>query len=386
MKAATTLPEHLPRIDVLRAYAILMVIGVHFCAGTLGLVPWRGDLRAFGLWAAGNYGLVPLTYGWAGVPLFFVISGFCIHYAFLRRGDKPFRAGGFFWRRFARLYPAYLAALFFFILLAEKMDPSQVTLSSVLTHLFLVNNLSVANFATINGVYWSLGVECQFYLLYPLLLWGRKRFGLPRCFAMSLVINLVCWYFITRLSPSPDFQSDPYRSFPLMTWCNWVLGACVAEGMVSGQLCFARPRFFLYLTLLLSVLAVNYRPLIGQAYLFVSAFFAVLLQGYLLDREPLNWREKSLMPIGVISYSLYLWHDPLISPIIGLIGHLSGTAHPTVGILMIVYLPLTCLVLFGIAWISYDLMEKHARRILTRWRKRSPASIVPVELAVLPID
>ncbi len=371
------LPDHFPRIDVLRAYAILMVIGIHFCLSSLHLIEWRGNFRDYtGSWASQYYGMVPLTYGWMGVPLFFVLSGFCIHYACLKRGAELFQAGAFFWRRFVRLYPAYLIALFTFIIVNEVENPWKVTLSGVLSHLFLVNNLAKANFDTINGVYWSLGVEFQFYLLYPLLLWGRKKYGLSSCFVASLVLNFASFLITSWLSPHAKFQSDFYRSFPLMTWCDWVLGACVAEGFVGGKRCFDFPRIFLYLTLVLSLAAMNYRPLIAQAYLFTSAFFAVLLQEYILSKEPLNLREKRLIPIGVISYSLYLWHDPLILPIRSMYNRLLGIDHPTNELLILAYLPLTCLALFLVGGLSYYLLEVQASAILTRWGKRNSAPLL----------
>jgi peptidoglycan/LPS O-acetylase OafA/YrhL len=374
-------PSYLPRIDVLRGYAILMVLGVHFCMGEFGLIGWNGYFRDFNRWSAHNPGLVPLTYGWAGVPLFFVISGFCIHYGFLARPDRNFGAASFFWRRFTRLYPTYFAALLFFVFFQAARTSSYPTVSNIVSHVFLIDNLSQKNFDGIDGPCWSLAVEAQFYLLYPLLLWGRRKLGLSTCFVVSLLLNLACSVVVSRLSPNPAFQSDPYRSFPLMTWCDWILGACVAEGIVTGRPCFSLPRFFLFFALAFSLLAANFRPLIGQAYLFTAPFFAVILQGSVQNCAPLNWREKCLVPFGLVSYSLYLWHSPLMKPLLDLINHLLPASPTRPEILLLIFqLPILTLVLFLVAGLSYYVLEVKARQILTQWgRSFLPRGSGPIQ-------
>ena len=370
------LPAHISRIDVLRAYAILMVFGVHFAVISFGLLKWNGLIRDYiqaGPYA-NNLGLVPLTYGWVGVTLFFVISGFCIHYAFLAQ-ESSWRAGTFFWKRFVRLYPAYLASLVFFIIFDYLEDPSLVTTSGIITHLFLVHNLSPTEFIGINGVYWSLGVECQFYLLYPLLLWGRRKYGLPACLAASLVMNIACYSLFSQIAPNAPFHVDFYRGFPLMTWYSWILGACIAEAFVTGKPCITHAKFFLYLSLGLFLLATNFRPLIGQAFLFASVCFAVVLQEYIAVQKPLNWRERCLVPIGFVSYSLYLWHAPLLEPAQGLIHHFTGLSRSSQGVLLLVYLPLCFAAIFMLSVLSYYVFEVGARKLLTRRRATSMAPL-----------
>ena len=367
LQNSAKLPAHIPRIDVLRAYAIIMVFAIHFASHVFGLVLWNGLFRDYvhsGPYV--NYGLVPFTCGWAGVALFFVISGFCIHYGFLLRKDESLHAGDFFWRRFARLYPAYFISLVTFVIVDYIQDLSLVTTWGIVSHIFLIHNFFANNFTSINGVYWSLGVECQFYLLYPLLLLIRRKYSLSFCLVISLATNMVCYIVFIWLSPNSGSHMDVYRGFPFMIWCDWILGACVAEAFVTGKRCFRHEKFFFHISLGLFLLAINFKPLIGEAFLFASVTFAIILQEYIGVQEPLNWREKCLIPVGLVSYSFYLWHGLFISPMQNLIHHFLGVSEQSIGMLLLAYLPLNFLAIFLFSILSYYVLEIGPRRFLLR--------------------
>ena len=108
--------NHLEIIDLLRGVAILAVFLFHCLGASFGFsqLPWNGLFPGLKV-SATFFALLPCSYGWAGVALFFVISGFCIHLSHIRSGEKGF--GRFFVRRFFRIYPAYLVCVlaFFFI-------------------------------------------------------------------------------------------------------------------------------------------------------------------------------------------------------------------------------------------------------------------------------
>jgi len=92
---------HLLRIDVLRAVAILSVFLLHWFGQAYGTdhLNWNGLLRDPASAPSASFiAFFPLSFGWMGVPLFFVISGFCIHASALKNNEL--RVGRFFWRRF----------------------------------------------------------------------------------------------------------------------------------------------------------------------------------------------------------------------------------------------------------------------------------------------
>ncbi|MDQ2772566.1 MAG: acyltransferase family protein, partial [Bacteroidota bacterium] len=156
--------QHLPKIDVLRGIAILLVFSYHALLVVFGDFEVL-DFTPWWLWVNfGHYSparlalaLTPGGMGTQGVTLFLVISGFLIHWGYLKSGAS-FRAGEFFSRRFWRIYPPYLVALLLF----------GFTLGfgggrSLLAHLTLTHNLSDQTFATINPSFWSLALEAQLY-------------------------------------------------------------------------------------------------------------------------------------------------------------------------------------------------------------------------------
>jgi peptidoglycan/LPS O-acetylase OafA/YrhL len=99
---------HIDFLDPMRGFAILCVFAFHSLSAAFGrdTLPWGAWFRDFTV-PRSFLLLVPATFGWIGVPIFFVISGFCIHLSFSRQPQWPL----FFWRRFFRIYPTYLGHL-----------------------------------------------------------------------------------------------------------------------------------------------------------------------------------------------------------------------------------------------------------------------------------
>jgi peptidoglycan/LPS O-acetylase OafA/YrhL len=361
MAPAAAAYKHISRLDVLRAAAFLMVLAVHFCSVHQWFLPWKGQFPDYPNWPIWTYPLVPFTWGMYGVSLFFVISGYCIHLSFARN-PAAFEWKGFFWRRLLRLYPAYLVSMAVCLALQHfRHHVQDWSVWQIPTHLLFIHNLFGSDlFYGINGVYWSLGVEMQFYLLYPLLLLGRQKWGLGRCLAVSLVLNIVC----VAVLPFFNLEWDSAGRSALMTWCDWILGACLAEAHLNKKTLFTHGNLAIFLSFIVFLATVQVNLLVSEMYLFSSVFFATVMDRYLLSRTPLTWIERGLIPVGIVSYSLYLWHLPVIYFAHDIIRKFS--LPDTAWRFVLIDLPATLIILGVISTVSWYYVEVG----VPRWMKK----------------
>lgn len=295
---------------MLRAGAILLVLLHHYWVAVQQLPGerWVAAGWARMLWA-------PWEFGYLGVKLFFVISGFCIHLSFLNwRGQRP--AGGafwrpflaeFFWRRFWRIYPPYLGALLLFYALQYAEPLSFAALRHLGVHGLLLNHLSPAFFLNINPSFWSIAVEWQLYLIYPLFLWLALATRVEVAFALASLVA----FFFQFVAPHFTASYVVLRS-PFAYWFEWVIGALIAELFVNRRRLFpALPG----LTAALGLAAVWVHVFTGSSaaqYFLPTLFFARLMERWLHAQVPLLRLERGLVPLGLCSYSVYLFHQPYL--------------------------------------------------------------------------
>jgi peptidoglycan/LPS O-acetylase OafA/YrhL len=186
--------KHVDFLDHARGIAVLSVFIFHCFGTTFGAdnLPWIGWIRSFAVQKVvvtpSFLALLPAIWGWAGVSIFFVISGFCIHMSFQQQGKQW---GNFFIRRFFRIYPPYLAS----VVLCELFKHRAVLygtdgVAQWLTHLLLIHNYGTATVWGINPVFWSIAVEVQLYLIYPILIALVSRFGWSGAILITVVLEL----------------------------------------------------------------------------------------------------------------------------------------------------------------------------------------------------
>ncbi|WP_447786462.1 acyltransferase family protein [Stenotrophomonas bentonitica] len=291
-------------IQVLRAVAIVMVVLQHY----------RGRLPT-PAWYQGMFEHVSF---WAGVDVFFAISGYLIYRTFSRdmqRSDSKLAAlGSFAVRRFRRLYPTCLfwivvsIALAFVLTTAPNSDPWPIIKSgfagltgwSNLYYVMCVPDYVACGNADFNGVTWSLSAEWQFYavLSTAMLLMGKKR----------AVIALLAIALVMSAFPAPSW-SFFWAFRPLA----FMLGALIAMSTERTVLGISRSinRPLLLVGVAMALLAPVHlpQPCVVPA---ISLGGAICLLSSLAGNSYSGRMSTAARWIGERSYSIYLCHLPSI--------------------------------------------------------------------------
>lgn len=328
----TTPPEsrRLRGIDALRGAAALGVVFYHAVEQGKNLPDnlLQYPIRAIQLAS---------SFGYIGVFLFFVISGFCIHLQWARSkaaGTEPdIRFGPFWKRRIRRLYPPYIITLLFFLLLTAATTGINLThffIYDVVMHLLMLHNLDPSTCYTINGVFWTLAVEEQLYLAYFLLLFMRVRWGWGVTLAVCLSARLG-WVLLSQIVWLKTGFGIPVPESAAVHWFTWALGALGVEamfGLVRLRGWSRNLRLATVLIIAASVLS-SYLPVISKDTLVHSSgwflihplwglgFFIVVNRMVLAED---SWLRQARLPslvsvfstLGVFSYSIYLTHELVI--------------------------------------------------------------------------
>ena len=316
-------------LDAMRGGAALLVVTYH----ALGVAP----LTAPSGW---EWWLPQITahlvhFAYAGIYMFFVISGFCIHLFWARA-----RAAGVhepvinfftFWkRRVRRLYPPYFAALALYLCYVAYKTPVEVTgfyVWDVVLHLFMLHNLDPRTVYSINGAFWTLAIEEQLYLAYFLLLFLRIRFGWTITLLLSVSARVV-WLIMARYLSYAAGVDIPVGEAAATNWFIWALGALSVEAAlgITKLPAWCSRKSAAALVLGCAMVLAETLPMVHHmqwlhdiGWLIMHPAWGVgffILVNWAVAAEQ-GWRVKlsrvprlisTLAPIGLISYSLYLTH------------------------------------------------------------------------------
>lgn len=315
-----------------------------------------------------------LPSGYLGVDVFFVISGFVITGSLWRaEGSLLAFLGGFYKRRIKRLLPALVFCVFSTLALfltffdlepghAQTAGASLVGLSNIVLYF---NDLDYwggdARFNPFTHT-WSLGVEEQFYFVFPFLLWltiTRKSnsWGFLAALASLSVASFLGYVFIGGDNPSAAFYLSPFRF--------WELGLGAIAFAISRRTKAKPGRWFGAMSAHVILVALLANMTLAFADLRLSVIIAVLLTSMLLmliassQLSGHTLLSTSLVVyVGKLSYSLYLWHWPIF--VIGVWIAADGWLEKALQ-----------LILAGVAAaLSYHLIE-------TRFRYARWSAIVP---------
>lgn len=295
--------QYRPDIDGLRAVAVLAVVFFH--AGVPGF-----------------------SGGYVGVDVFFVISGYLITSIILKDIHAgKFSVARFYERRIRRIFPALFPMIFFSLVAGGLLfysksyrDFGQSVLATTLfgSNILFWKEADYFEAAALNKPLlhtWSLAVEEQFYIFFPVLLATVNRFFKGRF--SSVVMSLAALSFICSIYGVYNFRVAPFYLLPTRAW-ELLAGAIVSLGILPVPKTGVRNNLlsiagfaimlssiFLYddTTLFPGLAAVP--PVLGSA-LIIHA--GIDTSGYLHRLLAL----RPMVFIGLISYSLYLWHWPIL--------------------------------------------------------------------------
>jgi peptidoglycan/LPS O-acetylase OafA/YrhL len=323
---AARLGSRVETVHSLRGLAALAVALFHFsCGNPAFYVPHV--LKAIG----GN--------GWLGVEVFFVISGFILPYSLWRAGYhlSPSNFGRFVWKRVVRLEPPYFATIALILLLAYlsartpgyRGEPFHLNLVQIALHIGYLN--AFAGLPWLNPAFWTLAIECQFYLLvaliFPLVVSGSRTIRLLSI-ASLLIASLVY--------PRVHFLSYYLPLFICgIVAFQWFSGICVK-----------------WETALILLPA----AIILYAHMGVWVMVIGLATAFIIVAVP-SWTNAPLALLGTLSYSLYLLHVPVGGRVINLARRL-----PPSPVVAIVGISTAAAVSIGAAYVLYRIVERPAQR------------------------
>ncbi|WP_234360200.1 acyltransferase family protein [Francisella philomiragia] len=319
--------KYYKHIDGLRAVAVLSVVFFHL------------DINL-------------VKSGFLGVDIFFVISGFLITGIIIRDlENKSFSLRNFYLRRMRRILPALITVLIFstifawLILLPQDLKNYSKSLVSALgsfSNLYFFKTLSFGYFSTDATVIpllhtWSLGIEEQFYIFWPLFLifafnvyigigWKDKQAlsNFDKYLIISLiliVLSLFCFRYFSYFEIYDYFNHERFYYFPLTRAFELLFGCVLAIYLTKYKP--TNNKLILELLSIISILLMLY-PVLFKDVSYPSNWTVIACVGAVLYiyagcNEKYNTlvnRFLSIKPIvfiGLISYSLYLWHWPIIA-------------------------------------------------------------------------
>ena len=334
--------KYRPEIDGLRGIAVIAVIINHF-----------------------NRDILPS--GYLGVDIFFVISGYVITSSLEGRKSKTLLhfLSGFYERRIKRLVPALAIFIISVSILISlfSINPSR-ELSTGIRALFGISNITLyrgswdyfAQPASLNPFThtWSLGVEEQFYFLFPFLIWfsgfGRQKKegyrNLSLIVGLLSVISFSSFLYLNQFDKNAAYYLMPPRFWEMATGCLVFLG--VKKNLFAIEALKRLSSLFSIIMLGVFFLPKDTSLIATISIVVLSAFLIASLRKGTIIFNLLTTRK--LVYIGLISYSLYLWHWGVLS-----------ISRLTIGVYWWL-IPFQVSIMFILAILSYKLIETPIRK------------------------
>ena len=371
--------REIPELNGLRAVAILLVMFYHFRETS----PEPFGHFSFVYWT--------FAYGWIGVDLFFVLSGFLITTILLNTRESPKYFQTFYCRRALRIFPIYCVAvlLFFHVELpwigAQQHAAIDATASEEIWYwTYLVNWRNAMGHDIGPMIHlWSLSIEEQFYLLWPLAVWFCPRKRLP-----ALCLGLILISFLLRLGYGFYETDQRFVYYATVTRVDGLaLGSVLAvlakdekwRSPLQKNLRLLVPAVVGGLVVL--ELAARTQTFIGfyaAEYLLIAlacgalVFHCVNLSGSsAILCSTMRW--PVLQSIGKYSYAMYLFHLVVNRHQNATFRLLVLTLRVPIPLAVLVTMAVSAMTTYLLAFATWHVIEKHFLNLKSHFSYRSPS-------------
>ncbi|MEU9992597.1 acyltransferase [Streptomyces sp. NPDC048045] len=335
-------PQRILLLDALRLIAALAVMSYHYLARDSG-----GNIDLKAQFPAA---FPVAAYGWLGVQLFFLISGFVICMSCWGKSPKEF-----FVSRVVRLFPAYWFAVVATTVTLAVIPGGARPLpwNDVLTNLTMLQEpLGVEH---VDGAYWTLFAELRFYLLFALLTWWGLTY--------RRVLLFCCVWAVASAMYAQAPTDDPLRLL-IMPDSSWYFIAGIAlylmhrfrpNLMLSGVvlLCFAASLPFVLTTWRNTGTYIGHTVPSWPVVVILAAFFGVMTLVATTNLSWISWRW--LTGAGALTYPVYLLHQDIGREVFSL-----WLPRPPSGVLVV----LVAAAMLTLAWLVHRYVERPLGRRL----------------------
>ena len=313
--------------------------------------------------------------GGLGVVFFFVLSGFLITYLLLKEKEQTgtINVKKFYLRRILRIWPLYflIVALGFFVLphftfmelpFFSKLN-SHLSILNLVLFLIMLPNLAFAIFKPLPhiGQLWSIGVEEQFYLIWPWIVKNSKNVLKTLCVIIVLLVFLKIAVLLI-LKTSPQNQN----LLILKNFIAMLKIESMAIGGIGAWMVFKKKFFqkvlnnYILIGALLGVLVLIYftpDKLQDASFLIYSVLFLIIILNVSLHSNSfIKIETKVFVFLGNISYGLYMYHLLIIAAFIGFLRHIGFAVDNSIVSQLVVYTGVISLTVL-ISWLSYRYFE-----------------------------
>ncbi len=360
--------NRIKEMDGLRGIAIMLVMALHIF----------NRARVFSEHPTLEFiSNLPL-FGWIGVDLFFVLSGFLITSILLNARDKKYYFRNFYVRRILRIIPLYyMTMLVVFLVIVPIKEPefSDKILKLLPFQIFYLQNwLGIKAFVHTTAyiwVTWSLAIEEQFYLFWPALVYLMKRENLVKfsigyilLSAVTRTIGILAWE--NTAQASNFFYSNSFTRFDELIIGGLLAMFLSAEDWREKIKTIALPAMFVsaLVFILLCIMDLGhpgfrYIPLNIGGYTSLSIFTAALISIFITHPENSIirrvFRNDLLAFLGKYSYALYLLHMPVTLILLDLLWWTKNRGWK----MYVLYIVSSFAVTILVSFISWHVFEKH---------------------------